>query len=255
MTTSTMIMKFRTFCLLFCLLNALTINVIAQNNVNDATPIKEPQGVDMGGSVLWSTTNLFAETPDEVGIYCGWGDPTGDLKFQGYNPEEENYMDPETCLAMYGGLQPDNNIAGSDIDIVHRHLSNGWQMPSSRHFDELHDCKWELAKINDTLGYKVTALNGNSIFLPAWNNEPSIENGVKVAYGGYWTADICHLYLSLEDNGFGAYIYNLAYTPWWLESEEYDCGLVTVDGSNILMAADRWNQLMVRPVKPKSVKK
>lgn len=251
---------------LFITTLCVSLNSLAQNNnevevnveieLEEVYDIKEPEAIDMGGSVLWASFNLHAEKPSDVGIYCGWGDPTGNLRFQADDPNEENYIEPEACLAMYGGLEPTYNISGSDIDIVHRHLKNGWQMPSKCNFDELHDCKWELTRIEGTLGYKVTANNGNSIFLPAWNNEMGEEYGVDVAYGCYWTSSICHLYMSSDVEGaYGAYFFNFVYTPWWLKTEDYDLETVPVNGEKFLIASDRWAQLMIRPVKPKSISK
>ena len=214
--------------------------------------LKEPEAVDMGGSVLWASFNLWAEKPTDVGGYCGWGDPTGELRFQADDPDGENYMDEETCIAMYGGKDPDSCISGTDIDVVHRQLGMGWQMPRKRHFDELHDCKWELTRLDGTLGYKVTAKNGNSIFLPAWNDEMGYQHGIDVAYGRYWTYEICHLPISENvDGGNGAYSFDFVYTHWWLKTENYDLETVPVNGENYLTAESRWHQLMIRPVKPK----
>lgn len=222
-----------------CLL-LMPTSVVAQN-------LKEPEMIDMGGSVLWASFNLYANEPTETGIYCGWGDPTGKLRFQASDPNGENYIETEACLAMYGGIDPVQNISGSEIDIVHRQMGNGWQMPRKKHFEELHDCKWELIRKDEVLGYKVTANNGNSIFLPAWNNNLGSYNGVDVAYGCYWTSEYSTMSFTSEES----HCFNFVLLPWWLKSDDYDLGVQMDDGSNILMTAYRWEQLMIRPVKPK----
>ncbi len=214
--------------------------------VEKAYNVKEPQAIDMGGSVLWSSFNMYATEPSEVGIYCGWGDPTGNLKFQASNPDEENYIEESACVAMYGGLSPAYNISGSELDIVHVHLGKGWVLPQKWHFDELHDCKWEIVRMDDNVaGYKVTAQNGNSIFLPAWNDVIDNESGRDVVYGAYWTSSACSLY------EIGAYCFDLALVYWWLKSDSYDCESIEVEGRNQLTAVPRWQQLMIRPVKLK----
>lgn len=216
-------------------------------------PPKEPMAVDMGGSVLWSSFNLCAEDPTEVGIYCGWGDPTGVLRFQADDPNGENYIDIESCLAIYGGLEPPYNIAGKDIDVVHRNLGNGWQMPTFFDFCELiSDCEWEITRVNGTLGYKVTAKNGNSIFLPGWNNEMGKEDGIDVVYGAYWTSNTCSFYFDEEYRTVGCYCICLHEIPWCIKDKDIiDAGLLESKG-NSLMALPRWNQLMIRPVKKKA---
>lgn len=127
-------------------------------------------------------------------------------------------------------------------------------MPRKSHFDELHDCKWELIRKDGVLGYKVTAKNGNSIFLPAWNNDIEKEDGIDVAYGCYWTSDICCIPYTEEDF-YGAYYFNFAYIHWWLKTEDYDLETIPVNDCNILRAASRWKQFMIRPVKPKLTSK
>jgi len=218
-------------------------------------PPKEPMAVDMGGSVLWSSFNLCAEDPTEVGIYCGWGDPTGVLRFQADDPNGENYIDIESCLAIYGGLEPPQNIAGKDIDVVHRNLGNGWQMPTLLDFSELiSDCEWEITRINGTLGYKVTAKNGNSIFLPSWNNEIGKEDGIDVVYGAYWTSFTCSYDFYDEYGGIpiGCYRICLHEIPWCIKDKDIiDCGVIPSKG-HLLMSTPRWNQLMIRPVKKKA---
>lgn len=229
--------------------NEVEATIIFENGYN----IKEPEGIDMGGSVLWASFNLFAEKPEDNGIYCGWGDPSGELKFQSDEPEEENYIDLETCLAMFGGLEPSSNISGSDIDIAARFLKNGWKLPSYTDFGELHDCKWELTRIDGNLGYLVTADNGNSIFLPAWNNEIVDVEGLESAYGAYWTSSLSHYpNFYSEENNACALCLNLAVLPWWLRSDDYDLPQIEVGDSIAGMDWPRWAQLMIRPVKSKN---
>lgn len=240
--------------------SSLTLNSFAQESSNLEYEVvrhrvapKESMAVDMGGSVLWGSFNLYAKDPTEVGIYCGWGDPTGDLRFQADDPNGENYIDTESCLAMYGGLEPPHNIAGKDIDVVHRNLGNGWQLPTFFDFCELiSDCEWEITRINGTLGYKVTAKNGNSIFLPGWNNEIGKEDGIDVVYGAYWTSNTCSFYFDEEYRTVGCYCICLHEIPWCIKDKyAIDMGMLP-SKNDLLLAAPRWNQLMIRPVKKKA---
>ena len=61
-------------------------------------------------------------------------------------------------------------------------------MPTAEEWSELqHNCTWTLTGLNGVGGYKVTADNGNSIFLPAsgyfWGESVSIGYGVA----HYWS--------------------------------------------------------------------
>lgn len=71
-------------------------------------------------------------------------------------------------------------------------MGSGWQLPSNEQFQELIDkCEWNRASINGTNGFRITGINGNSIFLP--------DNGCRkgdIGYydynggGYYWTSSI-----------------------------------------------------------------
>lgn len=63
------------------------------------------------------------------------------------------------------------------------------RLPTKEEFLELHNkCKWEWVEINSVPGYKLTAPNGNSIFLPAagYYNGSSWNAGGTGGY--YWSS-------------------------------------------------------------------
>ena len=61
-------------------------------------------------------------------------------------------------------------------------------MPTQDEFNELlRSCTWEWTTDNGVNGYKVTASNGNSIFLPAAGYDGVEDQGYS---GTYWTSSL-----------------------------------------------------------------
>ena len=106
--------------------------------------------VDLGLSVKWAKCNLGARNEIEVGGLFGFGDVSG------CNPS----IDP-TDYASADTYKTANDIA----NIAYGGKAT---LPTAEDFQELFSvCKTEWTENNGMPGYKVTAPNGNSIFLPA----------------------------------------------------------------------------------------
>lgn len=172
-------------------------------------PLELPESVeavDLGLSVLWASCNLGASSPKDYGGYFGWGDPTGELwsdagigwNENGYTWNSENY----------GGVKPANNeIGGTDQDVVSTHWGEGWRTPSIEEARELNrECFWVVREADGVKWYEVIGPNGNSIILPLAGiygdsteyGDDDTENGhfkegpFNVNYAGfYWTSSIC----------------------------------------------------------------
>ena len=70
-------------------------------------------------------------------------------------------------------------------------LGGKWRMPTDAEWTELRErCEWTWTTRNDVYGYKVTAPNGNSIFLPAAGRR--FGKGISGAgsKGHYWSSSI-----------------------------------------------------------------
>ena len=97
------------------------------------------EAIDLGLSVMWSSCNIGAETPEDYGEYFQW----------------------------------------SGMDIANDILGGNWYMPTLEEGQELIDkCSWQWSSLNGVNGCAVTGPNGNSIFLPAtgWSgNSVGIE--------------------------------------------------------------------------------
>ena len=106
--------------------------------------------VDLGLSVKWAKCNLGARNEIEVGGLFGFGDVSG------CNPS----IDP----ADYASA----DTYKTANDIANIAYGGKATLPTAEDFQELFSvCKTEWTENNGMPGYKVTAPNGNSIFLPA----------------------------------------------------------------------------------------
>lgn len=119
------------------------------------------QVVDLGLSVYWASCNLGAEKPEEYGDYYAWGET---------NPKSSYYT---KNYSFYNAeldqiIEIGEDISGTEHDAATVNLGNDWRMPTKTEMQELiNNCTWEWTIVSGVRGYKVTAKNGNSIFLPA----------------------------------------------------------------------------------------
>lgn len=117
--------------------------------------------VDLGLSVYWCSCNVGAESPEEYGDYYAWGETKPKNSYT-----EENYSYYNNDTKVYTDIG--ENISGTEYDAATVNLGSDWRMPTKAELQELLDkCTWEWTQINSVNGYKVTAENGNSIFIPA----------------------------------------------------------------------------------------
>ena len=152
-----------------------------------------PNAVDLGLSVKWATCNLDADAPEDFGGYYGFGctdpypnveDVSYELYFQYIGGSGTSYTDCGTDKDPLKGIE---SISGTKWDAAHVKLGGKWRLPTKEEVSTLvYYCKWEWTKQNNVEGYRVTANNGNSIFLPAtgdWYN----TDGTKCLAGYYLT--------------------------------------------------------------------
>lgn len=154
---------------------------------------QHPHKIDLGTNVFWSCCNLDADLPYMNGGYYAWGETC----------EKEKY-DWSTYIYCDGVQYPCFDI-GSDIsetsyDVARFKWGGDWRMPTMSEVNDLiNKCKSEWIYYKGIQGCKLTALNGNSIFLPAsgcrWLN--GYLDWISDLY--YWTSTLSH------DNDTGAY--------------------------------------------------
>ncbi len=131
-----------------------------------------PTTVDLGLSVLWSTTNLGAIAPEAFGNYYAWGEI--DIKDQ-YNWGNYKWGSSQYSLTKYNrvvdyGVLDDKTILDSEDDPASVYLGGGWHMPKNMDWSELYNnCTWTRETVNGVRGFRVTgkgSYSDRSIFLP-----------------------------------------------------------------------------------------
>ena len=141
--------------------------------------------VDLGLSVKWASWNMGASSIYDRGGYYGWGDPTGEL----YSASSGDYAVGNT----------NSNIAGTEYDLAHVQWGGNWRMPTEAEIKELQNLTWEYEENfggSGVSGWKISAKNGNSIFLPSngYKNSRHPE-GIDIGRSTfYWTSEIIDLY-------------------------------------------------------------
>ena len=131
--------------------------------------------VDLGLSVRWATCNVGASSPSDYGNYYAWGETTTKSSYT-----EDNSRTYEVSMG---------DISGNTLyDAATANWGDGWRMPTKEELEELVDkCTWQWTSQGGRNGYKVTGLNGNSIFLPAgFRDETSLINTVDGSF--YWSS-------------------------------------------------------------------
>lgn len=155
--------------------------------------------VDLGLSVYWASCNLGAESPEESGNFYAWGETSPKSSY-----DKENYAYYDKNTTQYVNIGSD--ISGTQYDAAKVNLGGSWRMPTQEEFQELMDkCTWERTQVNNIIGYRITAANGNSIFLPVmgcyWDSSIKMYENVECSY---WTSTAYDEYIcSLWGKPFG----------------------------------------------------
>lgn len=124
----------------------------------------EPTYVDLGLSIKWGTCNIGAKNPEDFGNFYQWGDVATK---ESYDWDTYKYGTDRTNLEKYN-VKDGKTVLDPEDDAAIVNLGEGWRMPTPAEIKELVDnCTWKWTTVNNVKGYKVTAKNGNSIFLPA----------------------------------------------------------------------------------------
>jgi len=208
---------------LLCILIALQL----------AATVAAQQAVDLGLSVLWADRNVGADTPEAPGIYVAWGElqPKEEYLMANYRFCLGDYSTPTKYFAFDSKrvtTVPDGKTILEPEDDVATVMSSGdWRPPTNAEITELvQQCTWEWIADDDAPGYRVTGLNGNTIFLPA----AGIRTGSRLMYDGhegyYWTAE--SMFVADE-------VYCLRFTPRLVAHRNFK-------------STERWHGCVVRAV-------
>ena len=124
----------------------------------------------------WATCNLGATTPEEYGDYFAWGETEPK---SGYTADNS-----ATYKKAIGDISGDLRY-----DAARKNWGNSWRIPTEAEFSELiSNCTWTWTTQNNVNGYRVTGVNGNSIFLPAASCCVGSSLSSRGEYGNYWAS-------------------------------------------------------------------
>lgn len=155
--------------------------------------------VDLGlpSGTLWATCNVGSNTPEGYGSYFAWGEtePKDIYDWKSYKYGRffnERYQLNKYCTdSCYGinGFVDNLPVLEPDDDVARVCWGEGWCMPTIGEWEELFlNTTGEWTKLNDVKGWRCTASNGNSLFLPAagywWDDAFNADLGL------YWSRSI-----------------------------------------------------------------
>ena len=156
--------------------------------------------VDLGlpSGLLWATTNVGAEKPEDYGDYFAWGETTTKSTYwwdtYKWCNGSDSTLTKYNTSSDYGTVDSKTILELSD-DAANVNWGDSWRMPMHNEWAELCNtdyCIWTWTTRGGHNGYEVTSKsNGNSIFLPAagycWDTYLSYHVG---DYGEYWSSSL-----------------------------------------------------------------
>lgn len=126
--------------------------------------------VDLGLSVEWATVNVGATVPEEAGGLYGYGDKT----LFNISTSADDYVATD--------------IQNTENDIAAMYIPGAF-VPNATQMQELLDnTAAEYTSVNGVAGYRFTAANGNSIFLPLAGTRTGTQVSGEQTLGAYWTS-------------------------------------------------------------------
>lgn len=147
----------------------------------------EGNAIDLGLSVLWSSTNLGANSPEDFGEYYAWGETSTKSKYTNnnymyYHPKSTT--DGKIYESEYDDIGYD--ISGTEYDAVHISKGGKWRTPTLKEVQELiDDCEHFSYTYKGTKGFLFVGSTGNAIFIP-----------LSGYFNAYWAegsdGDICY---------------------------------------------------------------
>ena len=129
--------------------------------------------VDLGLSVKWAKHNVGAKAETDFGGLFGFGDLAG--------------TNPSITPADYAS----SNTYKTPNDLAYVATGGKGMLPTADQFEELFRlCKVDFIEADGVAGYKVTASNGNSIFLPAAGKRIAHDVQEQGEQGYYMTGSV-----------------------------------------------------------------
>ncbi|MCR5780008.1 MAG: BACON domain-containing protein [Bacteroidaceae bacterium] len=168
-----------------------------------------PHQIDLGLSVKWTCCNVGASSPADYGGYYAWGETAtkGNYEWETYKWCNGRYdtMSKYCTDSELGTVDNLTQLEMSD-DAARVYMGSPYRIPTIEELTELNDnCTWTWVTINNINGYKVTASNGNSIFLPvagerSGNGSGMTDDGIYMSSSLYTSTPFQARILSFSNN-------------------------------------------------------
>lgn len=123
--------------------------------------------VDLGlpSGLKWATCNVGASNPWDCGNYYAFGETETKASYTMDNSLTGNKKEAEM---LSSGIINSSKCLTMSHDAAHINWGGSWRIPYPKEVLELIDnCVWTWVSMSGQNGYKVTGVNGHSIFLPA----------------------------------------------------------------------------------------
>ena len=151
--------------------------------------------VDLGLSVMWADANVGAENPEDYGSYFSWAETI-----------QKNYYDFNTyaysngyktmtkyCVNSSQGSVDNLTTLLPEDDAASVYMGGTWRTATRAEWQELIDnCSISCDTVNTHPGFRFTASNGKSIFIPrsgnTWFSINYIGSQGRDLY--YWTSSL-----------------------------------------------------------------
>lgn len=177
--------------------------------------LNEPyEGVDLGLSVKWGSSNIGAISLADYGNYYAWGELETKSKDdeKGYTSSSYSFLNSQLIKYCtdpeYGTVDGLKTLSLSD-DISNVRLGELWRIPLDSEWRELmnpKNCSWTWTVLNGVKGYRVQSnkegFTDNWIFLPAGGEIDGDAALDPEESGSYWSSSLfvyCPLYAKCID--------------------------------------------------------
>lgn len=164
---------------------------ITQEGLNFCLDSNHPHVIDMGDAGKWACCNVGASSPIEYGDYFSWGETSFKSHYDSDSYKWGRFTFNKYCNDSYYGTVDNKTQLELSDDAARANWGGSWRMPT---IDELHSlnskCTWTWTTINRVKGYKVTASNGNTLFLPAAGYMFGWVLKDEGQYGYYWSSSL-----------------------------------------------------------------
>ena len=182
--------------------------------------------IDLGlpSGTLWAKCNVGAISETATGNYYMWGKGSSQ-----YNSSDSAYSGEDTTLSL-------------SIDSARQVMGGSWQTPTKAQAEELiANTTYEWTTINGVHGAKLTAANGNYIFLPAAG---CYEDGTL-----YFNNSRGYYQSSTKGEEPSSGVYSLSLGTYYVNDDErsyigvYSSHISLTDGATVRGVLNRFNKV------------